>query len=103
MRPMSRIDRICSWVLLFSIAIYVITGFDIQGRFLDPRLSSLIHLKFLFLPAELAFAFHASYAMSKAFKRWKLNRVLSLVCVIIFLLLNTAFILYYLYIQFFMR
>jgi len=101
MKLMSKIDRICAWILLFSIVIYVISGFDIQGRFLEPQISSLIHLKFLFLPAELAFMFHASYGMNFAFRRWKLKFWLRWALIVIFLALNVAFIVYYFYIQFF--
>jgi len=98
---MSRINRICSWVLLLSVAIFIITGFDIQGRFLSPQLSSLVHLKYLFLPAELAFAFHASYSMNQAFLRWKLKNGLRVALIAVFITLNVAFVAYYAYIQFF--
>lgn len=97
---MARINRICSWVLLFSVLLYFISGFDIQGRFLSPRLSSLLHLKYLFFPAVLAFAFHASYAMSQAFRRWRFPKGLSIGLLAVFLALNAAFIAYYSYIQF---
>lgn len=101
MTPMSRINRISSWILLFSVVIYIISGFDIQGRFLSPQLSSLVHLKYLFLPAEAAFAFHASYSMNQAFRRWKLKKGLGIGMLAAFVALNAAFVAYYLYIQFF--
>lgn len=101
MKPMLKIDRISAWILLFSIVIYVISGFDIQGRFLQPQISSLIHLKFLFMPAELAFMFHGSYGMNLAFRRWKLKSWLRRALIVIFLVLNVAFIMYYFYIQLF--
>ena len=100
MNLMSRISRICAWILLAVFALYVITGFDIPGRFLSPQLSTLIHLKLLLLPAVLAFSFHASYAMSQAFKRWKWKQWLSIAFISLFLALNAAFVGYYVYIQF---
>jgi hypothetical protein len=98
---MSRINHICAWVLLASVVLYFLTGFDIQGRFLSPTVSSLIHLKYIFLPALLAFAFHASYAINAAFTRWNFIRPLRIGLVMFFLALNVSFLGYYAYIQFF--
>ena len=103
MRLRSKIDRLSSWILLVSIILYIITGFDIQGRFLSPQISSLLHLKYLFLPAEAAFAYHASFAMSRAFNRWRMHPRLSVAFIMIFVLLNIALTFYYLYIQFLMK
>jgi cytochrome b subunit of formate dehydrogenase len=70
MKQMSKVDRVSSWVLAFCFLLFVITGFDIQLRFLSPQISSLIHLKYLFLPAQLAFVLHSSFAIHLAMKRW---------------------------------
>lgn len=72
MKLMSYIDRIAAWVLLCCFLIYVISGFDIQLRFLSPRLSSMIHLVYLFAVAQAAFVIHTTYAIHLAFKRWKI-------------------------------
>lgn len=98
---MSRINRISSWVLLFSILIYGISGFDILGRLLSPQLSSLVHLKYLFYIAEPAFVFHVSYAINGAFKRWNFAGWLRKGLVVLFLLLNAALIAYFVYTQYF--
>lgn len=100
MTPMTKINRICAWILLLAVLLYIVSGFDIQGRFLSPRLSSLLHLKYLFIPAVLAFAFHASYAMSQAFRRWRFPKALNIGVVAVFIALNAAFLAYYAYIQF---
>lgn len=71
MRVMSFIDRIAAWVLVSCFLIYMVSGLDIQLRFLSPRLSSLIHLVYLFAIAQTAFMIHTSYAIHMAFKRWK--------------------------------
>lgn len=99
----SRINRICSWVLLFSIIIYAITGLDIPGRLLSAQLSSVIHIKYLFYIAEPAFAFHVSYSINGAFKRWEFANWLRIGLIVLFLLLNAALVVYFVYIQFFMR
>jgi hypothetical protein len=103
MTLMSRISRICAWILLVSVVIFFISGFDIQGRFLSPQLSSLVHLKYLLLPVELAFTFHASFAMNQAFRRWKLAKALRIGIISAFIALNATFVAYYLYLQFFRR
>jgi cytochrome b subunit of formate dehydrogenase len=103
MTLMLRINRICSWVLLFSIIIYAVSGLDILGRLFTPQLSSQIHLKYLFYIAEPAFAFHVSYAINRAFERWKLRKVIRVGLLTLFLLMNLALVAYFIFIQFFMR
>lgn len=71
MKRMQTIDRIAAWVLAACFLLYVVTGFDIQLRFLSPPLSSLIHLNYLFLVAEAAFLVHTTYAIHLALKRRK--------------------------------
>lgn len=71
MKLLSKIDKISAWVLACCFLLYVITGFDIQIRIFSPQISSLIHLKYLFLLAQAAFMFHTSFAMHLAMKRKK--------------------------------
>jgi glyoxylate utilization-related uncharacterized protein len=63
MKLMSVVNAISAWVLAVCFLLFVITGFDIQLRIISPSLSSFIHLKYLFVPAQLAFMFHTSYAV----------------------------------------
>ena len=72
MKAMSFIDRVAAWVLACCFLIYIVSGFDIQLHFLSPRLSSMIHLVYLFAVAQAAFMIHTSYAMHLAFKRRKI-------------------------------
>lgn len=100
MKLMSTVDKICAWFLMFSMIAYVITGFDVLGRFLSPPISSLLHLKYLFLPVTFAFTFHASYAMNLAFKRWKFGIILRRILLGFFITVNLVLTAYYIYLEF---
>lgn len=66
MKPMSLLNRISAWILLVCFWIYMLTGIDTLRRLIAPEISSLIHLKYLFVPAQTAFTFHSAYALGKA-------------------------------------
>ena len=69
MKLLSKIDKVSAWVLLFCFLAYIVSGFDIQLRFLSPQVTSFFHLKYLFIPALAAFAIHTTYAIHLAMKR----------------------------------
>ena len=103
MKLLSRISRISAWVLLFAFAVFVLSGLDVLGRLFSPQVMSFIHIKYLFFVAEPAFAFHVTYAINKAFKRWNWPTVLRRGMVALFLLINVALSAYFIYVQFLMR
>ncbi len=100
MKLMSTLDRICAWFLMFAMIAYVITGFDVLGRFLSPPISSMLHLKYLYLPVAFAFTFHASYAMNLSFKRWKFGIKLRQILTGIFITVNLVLTAYFIYLEF---
>jgi|GEM_PF-6974211 len=69
MTLMSRIDKILNWVLGAFFILFIMTGFDIQQRFLSPQISSLIHLKWFILPALAAFGYHTIYKIAVRIKK----------------------------------
>ena len=69
MKLLSAIDKVSAWVLLCCFLAFIVSGFDIQLRFLSPPITSLLHLKYLFIPALAAFAIHTTYAIHLAMKR----------------------------------
>jgi len=76
MKVMAKIDRISAWLLLFFFLSYIITGLDTVKRVLTPQISSLIHMRWLILPTLAVFAFHSSFAVHLALKRWRFwNRI----------------------------
>jgi Ca2+/Na+ antiporter len=72
MKWITKIDRVAAWVLGGCILAYGFTGFDMQLHFLSPMLSGRVHLVYLFIVAQAAFAFHTTYAIHLAFKRWNI-------------------------------
>ena len=96
MKRMSKIDRVAAWVLAACFIIYVVSGFDIQLRFLSFQLSTLLHLKWLFIVAETAFVVHTTYAIHLAFKRWKIWNALGKSLLGLYALINIGlFTLYF--------
>lgn len=69
MKLMSLLNRISAWLLLVCFWIYMVSGIDTLRRIIAPEISSLIHLKYLFVPAQAAFTLHSSYALGKALIR----------------------------------
>ena len=61
MKVICKLDKIFTWILGICFLAFILTGFDIQQRFLSPQISSLIHLKWIVLPALVAFAYHTVY------------------------------------------
>ena len=99
MKRISILDKIAAWVLMACFILYMLTGFDIQLRFMSASLSSLIHLKYLFLIAQAAFLIHTSYAIHLAFKRWKIWNGLGKTLLGVYGAVNLGLIGLYLYIQ----
>ncbi len=100
MKLMSKIDKIAAWLLLICFLLYMLSGFDTQRRILIPNISSFFHLKYLFIPTQLAFTFHSTYAVSLAFKRWKCWNTLCKSILAIYVILNACLLGYFIYLQF---
>jgi len=96
---MSRINRISAWILMACFILYMLSGLDTQRRVLIPQLSSLVHLKYLFIPAQSAFTYHSSFAIHLALKRWDLWSSASKVILSFYILANLALIGFYIYAQ----
>ena len=95
MKLISKIDRIAAWVLLASFIIYMLSGLDTVRRILIPQISSLVHLQYLFIPAQIAFAVHTTYAIHLAFKRWNFWNLFGKFLLLIYALLNVGLLAYY--------
>ncbi|MEI7883904.1 MAG: hypothetical protein WCI30_00965 [Clostridia bacterium] len=100
MNIMAKIDKISAWLLLICFLLYMLSGFDTLRRILIPNISSFLHLKYLFIPAQLAFTFHSSYAISLALKRWKRWNTLWKSILGIYIILNICLLGYFLVLQF---
>lgn len=75
MKRMYEINRIAAWALVPLFFLFMLTGLDSQRRLLAPMLSSLLHFKYLFLPAQLAFVIHSGYVLQTRIAR-RANHVL---------------------------
>lgn len=95
MKLISKIDRIAAWVLLASFIIYMLSGLDTVRRIMIPQISSLIHLQYLFIPAQVAFAIHTSYAISLAMKRWNIWNLATKTIILIYIFLNISLMTFY--------
>lgn len=95
MKPMSLLNRISAWILLACFWIYMLTGIDTLRRLIAPEISSLIHLKYLFVPALAAFTLHSSYALGKALIRPDRPNRPAKIFLSLYILANLAFLAYF--------
>lgn len=63
---MSTINRISAWILAACFIAFMITGLDVQLRFLNPVITSLLHLNYLFIIAQISFMFHSTYSFYRS-------------------------------------
>jgi len=90
MKLMSTVNKISAWVLAVCFLLYVVSGFDIQIRIFSPRLSTLFHLKYLFILAQTSFTIHTSYAIYGIMKRRKFWNVWGKIVLGAYIALNLA-------------
>lgn len=60
-RLQHRLDNIFTWVLAVTFVLFIVSGIDIQRRLITPQISSLLHLKWMVLPAIASFGYHTVY------------------------------------------
>ncbi len=101
MKAMCKLDKIFTWMLGICFIAFILTGFDIQQRLFTPQISSLVHLKWIVLPALAAFAFHTVYKtylrICKCGSHVRVKKILLWIYAVFLLFL----ILYFVYYQWF--
>jgi len=95
MKLMTKINRISAWILMVCFILFAVTGLDIQSRVLIPQESSLIHFRYLFLPAQTVFTLHSSFEIYLALKRWNWWNNAGKTIMTIYVLMNLGLIAFY--------
>lgn len=67
-----KMDRIAAWTLLATMFAYFISGYGMTKGIINGPLAVNIHNNWLPLLLIGSFAFHTCYAVSLAFKRWRI-------------------------------
>ena len=72
---MIKVLRISSWPLLLLLALYLVTGFAMSGRYglnvlLDAKLALAVH-KLMHVPLLVLLPVHAICAIYLALRRWR--------------------------------
>ncbi|MFZ5802052.1 MAG: hypothetical protein ACOY3K_02920 [Candidatus Omnitrophota bacterium] len=65
-------DRVGQWVLLFILLLYVLSGYGMTKRILDPDLARWLHFRFLPIPLFLCFLIHTLIPVNSQFRKWRL-------------------------------
>lgn len=97
MKRMSTINRISAWILMVCFMLYMLTGLDTLKRVAIPQISSLIHLKYLFIPAQAAFTYHSSYAIGQTLQRGGRWNAVSQALLAIYVLVNLMLMGFYIF------
>jgi len=65
-----KLERFSAWVLLVLIILYIISGFGMVKRIIDPVLARYIHTELLPIPLFIFFVLHVGIATNYALRRW---------------------------------
>jgi len=67
-----KLDRLAAWTLLATMLAYFVSGYGMTKGIINSQLAVNIHNEWLPLLLLGSFCFHSCYAISLAFKRWKM-------------------------------
>lgn len=67
-----KLDRVAAWTLLGTMVLYLISGYGMTKGLISNTLAVNIHNNWLPIILLLSFCFHTCYAISVAFRRWKI-------------------------------
>ncbi|MHB1315804.1 MAG: hypothetical protein ACYCX2_10015 [Christensenellales bacterium] len=99
MKLISILNKISAWLLMAFFLLFILSGFDIQRRIFSPQFSAMLHLKYIVIPAQIAFAFHSSYAVYKAFIRKKCWNIIGKGITVLYILFNIMLIVFFIFMQ----
>ena len=68
---LGRISRWSAWVAFVVIVLFVVTGYGMTLRIIDPTLAKLLHGKILPIPLFLAVVLHSGICAHRSLHRWK--------------------------------
>ena len=95
-----KLDKIFTWILGICFVLFILTGFDVQQRLLTPQLSSLLHIRWIVLPALVAFGYHTVYKSYIKICTCERYARVKKVLLVIYAVFVAAMIVYYTYYQF---
>ncbi len=67
-----KLNRFSAWVLLVLIILFIVSGYGITKRIIDPVFSKYLHDKLLPVPLFIFFLLHVGISIRYALRRWKL-------------------------------
>jgi len=67
---LARLNRYSAWVAIVTVVLYVITGYGMTKRIMDPDLARYLHLGILPIPLFLALVVHGGISIRHALWRW---------------------------------
>ena len=88
-----KLERFSAWCLLVLIILYIVSGYGITKRIINPVFSKYLHDKLLAIPFFIFFVLHVGIATRYALMRWKVfettksANIYTLVFSLIFLIL----------------
>ena len=68
---LARISRWSAWVAFIVVLLFVVTGYGMTKRMIDPALAKLLHGKILPIPLFLALVLHSGISARHSLRRWK--------------------------------
>jgi len=69
---LARLNRWAAWIAIASCILFIITGYGMTKRIMDPDLATYLHLKVLPIPLFLGLLIHGGISMRHAMWRWRI-------------------------------
>jgi len=70
LKLLAAINRYGSWILLFLMLLFILTGLAITRNFMDPRLAKNIHENLLPLPFYVLLIAHVFFPLRARLMKW---------------------------------
>lgn len=66
-----KLNRYAAWTALVVVILFIITGYGMTKRIIDPDLARLLHGRVLPIPLFIALIVHGAVSARGALRRWK--------------------------------
>jgi len=66
-----RLNRFAAWTALAAVILFILTGYGMTKRIMDPDLARLLHGRVLPVPLFIALILHGAVSARGALRRWK--------------------------------
>ncbi len=71
---LTKTSRITAWIAILLVILFIITGYGMTKRIIDPDLAKYVHQKILPLPLFITLILHGGICARQSLRRWRVFR-----------------------------